>query len=164
MQVLAGDGIVTRMKRHLRRHTIRQFAKEIHSAANCLSECRATISQKTGLTVEHWRALAAVGRSSYVLSISDLARRLRRPRQSVHPLALRLERAGWIRFLPNRDDRRLIQMELTEYGKTILNIAENRFDFWLLTMASDLEDRELWTLVNTLREVRERITHALDHV
>jgi hypothetical protein len=43
------------------------------------------------------------------------------------------------------------------------NIAENRFDFWLLTMASDLDDRELWTLVNTLREVRERIAHALDH-
>jgi DNA-binding MarR family transcriptional regulator len=155
---------VTRMKRHLRRHNIRQFAKEIHGAANCLSECRATIAQKTGLTVEHWRALAAIDRSSFVLSISDLARRLRRPRQSAHPLALGLERAGWIRFLPNRDDRRLIQIELTEHGKTILNIAEGRFDFWLLTMAADLDDRELQTLVDTLRDVRERITHARDHV
>ena len=155
---------MTRMKRHLRRHNIRQFAKEIHSAANCLSECRATISQRTGLTVEHWRALAAIDRSSFVPSISDLARRLRRSRQSVHPLAIGLERAGWIRFLPNRDDRRLLQMELTEHGKTILSIAEDRLDFWLLTMASDLDDCELWALVNTLRNVRERVAHARRHM
>ena len=155
---------MTRMKRHLRRHNIRQFAKEIHGAANCLSECRATISQRTGLTVEHWRALAAIDRSSFVLSISDLARRLRRSRQSVHPLAIGLERAGWIRFLPNRDDRRLLQMELTEHGKTILSIAEDRLDFWLLTMASDLDDCALWALVNTLRNVRERVAHARRHM
>jgi DNA-binding MarR family transcriptional regulator len=155
---------VTRMKRHLRRHNIRQFAKEIHGAANCLSECRATIAQRTGLTVEHWRALAAIDRSSFVPSISDLARRLRRSRQSVHPLAIGLERAGWIRFLPNRDDRRLLQMELTEHGKTILSIAEDRLDFWLLTMASDLDDCELWALVNTLRNVRERVAHARRHM
>ena len=155
---------MTRMKRHLRRHNIRQFAKEIHNAANCLSECRATISQQSGLTVEHWRALAAIDRSSFVLSISDLARRLRRSRQSVHPLALGLERIGWIRFLPNPDDRRLLQMELTRHGKTVLSIAEDRFDFWLLTMASDLDDRELWVLINTLREVRERIAHARDYI
>ena len=151
---------MTRMKRHLRRHNIRQFAKEIHGAANCLSECRATISQRTGLTVEHWRALAAIDRSSFVPSISDLARRLRRSRQSVHPLAIGLERAGWIRFLPNRDDRRLLQMELTGLGKSILSAAEDRFNAWLLTMASDLGDREIRALVNTLRAVRERIARA----
>lgn len=151
---------MTSMKPHLRRHNIRLLAKEIHSAANGLTACRATISQKTGLTMEHWRALAAIDRSDFVLSISDLARRLRRPRQSVHPLALGLERAGWIRFLPNRDDRRILQMELTEHGKIALSTAEHHLNTWLLTMAADLGDHELRALVSTLRAVSERITRA----
>ena len=151
---------MTPMQRHVRRYNIRLLAKEIHNTATYLTECRTTISQKTGLTVEHWRALAAIDRSHFVLSISDLARQLRRSRQSVHPLALGLEQVGWIRFLPNRDDRRLLQMELTAQGKTVLSISEDRLNMWLLTMASDLDDREIRALVNTLRAVRERIARA----
>jgi DNA-binding MarR family transcriptional regulator len=81
----------------------------------------------------------------------------------VHPLALSLEKAGWIRFLPNRDDRRLLQMEITACGKSILSAAEDRFNAWLLTMASDLGDHELRELVNTLCAVRARIAWAHDY-
>jgi DNA-binding MarR family transcriptional regulator len=154
---------MTPLLRNARRYDIRQLAREIHNAAAVLSGCRAAICEKVGLNAEHWRALAAIDRSSFVLSISDLARQLRRSRQSTHPLALDLERAGWIRFLPNQDDRRLLQMEITVSGKSILSAAEGRFNTWLLTMASDLGDRELRELANTLRAVRERIARARDY-
>lgn len=155
---------MTPLQRHARRHQIRQLAKEIHNAAACLNASRAAICQKTGLSIERWRILAVIDRSSFTLSISDLARQLRRARQSVHPLALSLEKDGWIRFLPNRDDRRLLQMELTARGKSVLSAAENSFNAWLLIMAYDLEDRELRALVNTLRAVRDRIARARDYV
>jgi DNA-binding MarR family transcriptional regulator len=74
-----------------------------------------------------------------------------------------MERAGWIRFLPNRDDRRLLQMKITGRGKSILSAAEDRFHTWLLTMASDLGDHELRELVNTLCAVRARIARACDY-
>lgn len=154
---------MTAMERHTRRYHIRRLTKEIQSAAICLSAGRAAICEKTGLTAEHWAALAVIDRSSYVLSISDLARQLRRSRQSAHPLALGLERAGWIRFLPNRDDRRLLQMEITSSGKTMLNLAEGRFNMWLLLMASDLGDREVLDIADTLRDVRERLARARDY-
>jgi DNA-binding MarR family transcriptional regulator len=156
-------GLVTVMERHTRRYHIRRLTKEIENAAGCLSAGRAAISEKTGLNAEYWRALAVIDRSSYVLSISDLARQLRRSRQSAHPLAVGLERAGWIRFLPNRDDRRLLQMEITPSGKTMLNLAEGRFNMWLLLMAYDLGDREVQVISDTLRDVRERLTRARDH-
>jgi DNA-binding MarR family transcriptional regulator len=154
------EGLLTAMERHTRRYHIRRLTNEIQNAATCLSAGRAAICEKTGLTAEHWRALAVIDRSSYVLSISDLARQLRRSRQSAHPLALGLERAGWIRFLPNRDDRRLIQMEITPGGKSMLNLAEGHFNMWLLLMASDLCDREVQFLADTLRDVRERLARA----
>jgi DNA-binding MarR family transcriptional regulator len=155
---------VTPLQRYTRRHHIRLFAKEIHNAAACLYASQAAICNKTGLSAERWKALAVIDRSSFTLSISDLARQLRRTRQSVHPLALSLEKAGWIRFLPNRDDRRLMQMEITARGKSVLSAAESRYNAWLLTMASDLEDRELRALLNTLRSVRDRIARARDYV
>jgi DNA-binding MarR family transcriptional regulator len=154
---------VTPLQRYTRRHQIRQFAKEIHNAAACLNAAQAAICQKIGLNTARWKALAVIDRSSFTLSISDLARQLRRSRQSVHPLALSLEKAGWIRFLPNRDDRRLLQMEITARGKSVLSTAEDGFNAWLLTMAFDLDDRELRALVDTLRAVRDRIARARDY-
>jgi DNA-binding MarR family transcriptional regulator len=155
---------VTPLQRHARRCNIRRFAKEIHNAAACLAASRDAICQETGLSAERWRALAAIDRSSRTLSISDLARQLRHSRQAAHALALGLERAGWIRFLPNRDDRRLLQMEMTPQGKFILSVTENRMNGWLLAMSSDLGDRELRELVYTLRAVRERVARARDYV
>jgi DNA-binding MarR family transcriptional regulator len=154
---------MTPLQRNARRRRIHRFAKEIHTAAACLTASQAAICQKSGLNAERWRALAVIDRSSFTLSISDLARQLRRSRQSVHPLALSMERAGWIRFLPNRDDRRLLQMKITAAGKSILSAAEDRFNAWLLTMASDLSDHELRELINTLSAVRARIARARDY-
>jgi hypothetical protein len=51
----------------------------------------------------------------------------------------------------------------TEQGKSILSAAESRLDMWLLTMNSDLGDREVRELVNTMRAVRERIARARDY-
>ncbi len=146
--------------RNARQYETRHLVREIHNTAVCLSGCRIAICKTVGLNVEQWKALAAINRSSFVLSISDLARKMRRSRQSAHPLALGLERAGWIRFLPNRDDRRLLQMELTSRGKSILSAAEDAFSAWLLTMAYDLSDHELRELTITLRAVGERIARA----
>jgi DNA-binding MarR family transcriptional regulator len=151
------------LRRNARRYETRRLAREIHDAAACLSACRIAICDRIGLSAEQWRALAAIERSDFVLSISDLARKLRRSRQSAHPLALGLERVGWIRFLPNRSDRRLLQMEITDLGKSILSAVEGGFSAWLLTMASDLSDGELRELATILRAVRERIAEARDY-
>jgi DNA-binding MarR family transcriptional regulator len=147
-----------------RKHNLRRLAQEIHSATACLSASRAAICNQVGLNVAQWRALAAIDRSTFVLSISDLARLLRRSRQSMHPLACGLERAGWVRFLPNQDDRRLLQMQITARGKSIVSAAEGSFNTWLLTMASDLSDHDLGKLVDTMRAIRERIARARDYV
>ena len=155
---------MTPQQRNTRRHHIQLLAKEIYNAAACLKASQTVICQRTGLTAERWRALAVINRSSFALSISHLARQLRHTRQSVRALALGLEKAGWIRFLPNRDDRRLLQMEITRSGKSILNAAEGSFNAWLLTMAFDLDDRELRALLNTLYAVRHRIARARDYV
>jgi hypothetical protein len=65
---------VTSLQRYTCRHHIHRLAKEIRNAAACLNASQAAICQKTGLSAERWRALAVIDRSSFTLSISDLAR------------------------------------------------------------------------------------------
>lgn len=148
---------------HLRRHDAWRLAQEVHSAASILASGRSAICKQVGLTPERWRALAAIVSSPYLLSVSDLARRLRLSRQSAHRLALGLARAGWIRYLPNPSDRRLLQLEITASGKRALDNAEYRFTTWLSVMTYDLSERELREMVSAVRCVRERIARASDH-
>jgi DNA-binding MarR family transcriptional regulator len=151
------------MSRHLRRHEARRLAQEVHNAASLLASGRSAICRNVGLSPERWRALAVIVHSPLVLSVSDLARRLRLSRQSVHRLALGLARAGWIQYLPNSDDRRLLQLEITASGKRILDEAEYRFTTWLTVMTYDLSEHELRQMVSAVRCVRERIARVRDH-
>lgn len=144
-------------------HNAQYFADEIDNAAACLNASRAAICKEVGVNLQQWRALAAIDRSTRMLSISQLARRLRRARQSVHSLAQGLERAGWIRLLPNRDDRRLLHIEITRLGKSILSMVDNQFRAWLLVMSFDLSEQELRKLNMTLRSIRARVSRARDY-
>src|SRR5207244_1481127 len=78
-------------------------------------------------------------------------------------------RAAWnepagVRFLPNQDDRRLLQMQITARGTSIVSAAEGSFNTWLLTMASDLSDHDLGKPVDTMGAIREHIARARDYV
>ena len=142
---------------------IHRFIEEIHNAASCLSATEAFISKDTGLGLEQWKALATIERSSWMLSISDLARRLRIARQSAHALVANLDRRGLVRLSPNPEDRRLIQIEITPNGKEALHAAELRLHQWLQIMTVDLDDRELCRLIQTLRAIRARIARSRDY-
>lgn len=144
-------------------HHIRYFAEEIDNAAACLNASRAAICKEAGVRLQQWRALAAIDRFTCAPSISQLARRLRQARQSVHSLVQGLERAGWIRLCPNRDDRRLLHIEITRLGKSKLSIVDDSFKSWLLIMAFDLSEQELRKLIMTLRSIRARVSRARDH-
>jgi DNA-binding MarR family transcriptional regulator len=142
---------------------IRYFTDEIDNAAACLNASRAAICKEAGVSLQQWRALAVIDRLSYAPSISQLARRLRRARQSVHSLVQGLERVGWIRLFPNQDDRRILLVETTQSGKSILSSVDSRFSSWLLLMAFDLSEQELRKLIMTLRSVRARVSRARDY-
>jgi DNA-binding MarR family transcriptional regulator len=155
---------MARLKRHIRKSGVWQLAQEVHNAASCLGAIRGAISRQVGLNPERWRVLAAIETSPYCLSISDLARRLRLSRQSLHRLTAELERGGLVRLLPNDHDHRLLQLELTMAGRASLAAAEYRFSTWLLVMANGLSEREVWEMLSVVRAVRERFARARSYV
>jgi len=148
------------LKTTQRNKMIGYLTDAVRGAAAALDATHTTIGRELGLTAEQWSALAIIGRTTRSLSVSQLARQLRHSRQSTHILAVRLEQAGWIRFLRNPDDRRLLQMEITPAGRIILNDVDTRRNTWLITMTYDLEDSDLYVLMNTLRALQNRIVRA----
>jgi DNA-binding MarR family transcriptional regulator len=151
----------TRMRSTM--HYIRYFTDEIDNAAACLNASRAAICKEVGVSLQQWRALATIDRMTCALSISQLARQLRCARQSAHSLVQGLERAGWIRLFPNQDDRRLLHIEITRPGKSILSMVDGQFRAWLVIMSFDLGEQELRKLIMTLRSIRGRVSRARDY-
>jgi DNA-binding MarR family transcriptional regulator len=143
-----------------RNKMIGYLVEAVRGAATALDTGHTSIGNKAGLSLEQWGALAAIGRTSCSLSVSQLARKLGHSRQSTHDLAIRLERAGWIRFWRNSSDRRRLHIEITADGKTILSHASARRREWLITMTYDMTDSELYALTNTLRALHNRIARA----
>lgn len=144
-------------------HYVWRFIEEIDNAAACLNASRTAICKEAGVRLEQWRALAIIDRSARGLSISQLGRRLRRTRQSVHSLAQGLERAGWIQLAPNPDDRRILLIGITRRGKSVLSVVDDSFRAWLLIMSFDLSEEQLRKLIMTLRSVRARVSRARDY-
>jgi DNA-binding MarR family transcriptional regulator len=138
----------------------RYLTEAIRGAAACLIAAEEAICKKVDLSIEQWNALMTIGRSTRALSVSQLAHALKHSRQSTYELALGLERAGLIRLLRNPDDRRLLQMEITETGRRDLAIAEDRRNAWFLTMTYDLEESDLYVLTERMRALRNRIERA----
>lgn len=136
------------------------LADAIRGAAASLNAAEHLICKEAGLSVEQWRGLSAIGRTTRFLSVSQLARVLNHSRQSTYELVLGLERAGWIRLLRNPDDRRLLQMEIAPAGRRTLSIVDARRSEWLVTMTYDLGESDLYTLTDRTRALRNRITRA----
>jgi DNA-binding MarR family transcriptional regulator len=143
-----------------RNKMIQYLTEAIRGAGEALSATEALICKDVGLSFEEWRALTVIGRTTRTLSVSQLARSLNHSRQSTHRLVVEMASAGLIHLLRNSDDRRLLQMEITAAGKSLLGVADTRRTEWLITMTYDLTEPELYVLMNRMRAVRHRIVRA----
>jgi DNA-binding MarR family transcriptional regulator len=110
-----------------------------------------------GLDRQRWVLLISLDISPYCLSISDLARVLKRSRQGVHRMVTRLARKGYVEMRPNPDDRRLLQLFLTPRGKSLISDARRQFSNVLRACLLDADGRELLATERVLRKIRMRL-------
>jgi DNA-binding MarR family transcriptional regulator len=73
-----------------------------------------------GISIAEWRVLVNVGYSDRV-SVRDIERRVSMEKSKVSRAASRLEASGYLFKAVDADDRRLLQLELTEKGVALLS-------------------------------------------
>lgn len=72
-----------------------------------------------GLTIPEWRVLAHLAQSDQV-SVREIQARVDMDKSKVSRAAARLEAAGLIEKRENPDDRRLLDMRLTDKGRDLI--------------------------------------------
>lgn len=74
---------------------------------------------KFGISIAEWRVLVNVGYSGQA-SVRDIEQRVSLDKSKVSRAASRLEAAGYLTKTVNETDRRLIKLDLTAEGATLL--------------------------------------------
>lgn len=89
-----------------------------------------------GIGVAEWRVVAHLSQSPSV-SVRDIQRRVAMEKSRVSRAATRLERAGFVKRLPDPNDGRLVALELTPSGRHLVQtMAPIARDFEARLLAS----------------------------
>jgi DNA-binding MarR family transcriptional regulator len=133
---------------------------EIDRAARAIADARDLAGRPVYRTDPVWRVLSTVAHSDYCLAIADLGRAMRVRKQAAHELAHAAVRAGVVDLEPNPQDKRILQLLLTPYGRSQLAAADSAERLWLATVLNGLGDRELAATTHVVRVIRQRLERA----
>ncbi len=89
------------------------------------------------------------------LPVSEIGKKLIIPKPQMTHLVDKLISLGIVERLPDERDRRIINVALTERGKTALKEAKKLIKDNIRTKLSRLNDKELEELSASLRKIRE---------
>lgn len=103
------------------------------------------------LSTSQYSTLSALSQSDQ-LSNAELARACFMTPQSMIQLIKMLERQGWIERQPDPDHGRIIQTQLTDSGRALLNQAHDRVNNIEGKMLSGLNEAEKTQLAQALRQ------------
>lgn len=78
-----------------------------------------TYQDRFGISIPEWRVLAHLSQSDAV-SVREIHKRVGMDKSKVSRAASRLESAGHVTKRVNPDDRRLIELSLTEKGRALM--------------------------------------------
>ncbi|MBC9247417.1 winged helix-turn-helix transcriptional regulator [Paracoccus sp. 11-3] len=89
------------------------------AAAQISRRFAARYAEEAGLTIPEWRVLAHLNHSGTV-SVRDIHNRVNLDKSMISRAATRLQEAGLVRKSGHEADRRLVSLELTSQGKTLM--------------------------------------------
>lgn len=88
-------------------------------------------------------------------TLGELADRERVSPPSMNRTVNCLEEAGYLSRTPDDDDRRKVNIDLTDAGRAVVTETVRRRDSWLETVLSELSDAERRTLADAASIMRE---------
>jgi MarR family transcriptional regulator, transcriptional regulator for hemolysin len=121
----------------------------LHDVAHQLRVLIDAKAQPYNLTRMKWLALAILDRQDGI-SQSELAEKMDIERSSVGRLLDRMEQRGFIRRVPDAQDRRFVRVFITDEGRPLLEELEKVSSDVKKIAISGLSKKELDDLTNTL--------------
>ena len=136
------------------KNTILRLWLLLHRVRDILALCEDSIFAEYGLTTEQFAVLAAVKSRGGSLRPTDLASILERSPNSMSMLVDRMVKAGIVRRIRDRRDRRTVHVSLTAKGENALKPATPMGWEFIQKILSPISDKDKHTLANLLETVK----------
>ena len=91
------------------------------------------------------------------ITLSELSHRVSRGRSNITALVDSLEERELIRRIPDKSDRRVIRVELTEKGENVRAETIEAHEDFIRSMFKDIDDKEIHSLIELLETMDEKI-------
>jgi DNA-binding MarR family transcriptional regulator len=101
--------------------TIVKLWRQLYQTYTLLKQCEDRVIEEHGLTTEQFAVLGAMDYFVGPMNITDLARWLERSTNSITMLVDRMVKAGLVRRVRSKRDRRVVSVTFTSKGKMPLN-------------------------------------------
>jgi DNA-binding MarR family transcriptional regulator len=90
-----------------------------------------------------------------ILPVSEIGKKLMISRPNMTPLIDKLIKEGLVRRLPSETDRRVINIDLTDYGRKFLEEQQKIMASFLKERFSSLPDEDLIQLAASLENIKK---------
>ncbi|MEM7516848.1 MAG: MarR family transcriptional regulator [Planctomycetota bacterium] len=128
---------------------------QIIRTANVLGQSLSQLLAEHGLSGKQYNALRAIRRAgTQGATPSEIAAQLTDPRADVTRLADRLVREGYVHRAPDKEDRRVVRLTLTDDGATRLGALDEPLLELHRAQLSHMSAGELATLSKLLKKAR----------
>jgi DNA-binding MarR family transcriptional regulator len=97
--------------------------RQVYQTYTLLKTCEDQILEEHGLTTEQFGVLGAIGYFGGPVKITDIARWLERSTNSISMIVDRMVKAGLVKRVRNRRDRRVVHVVSTSKGEAALKPA-----------------------------------------
>jgi DNA-binding MarR family transcriptional regulator len=140
--------------------------RQLYQTYTLLKQCEDRVIEEHGLTTEQFAVLGAMDYFVGPMNITDIARWLERSTNSVTMLVDRMVKAGLVRRVRSKSDRRVVRVTFTSKGKNAIKPATQASFEVIRKILSQLsyEDRNaLLSLLGTMKyEILKYLNPGVD--
>jgi DNA-binding MarR family transcriptional regulator len=132
-----------------------------HRTRDALNKCEDRVFAKYGLTSEQYSVLATMKSLEEPVRITDVARWLERSTNSVSMIIDRMVKAGLVKRIRDRNDRRAVRLVITAKSEAALKPATLAALEFIQEVTSPLSREEKRTFVNLHEMVKQKAFQRL---
>jgi DNA-binding MarR family transcriptional regulator len=136
--------------------------RQLYQTYTLLKQCEDRIIEEHGLTTEQYAVLVSIGYLGEPVRVTDIARWLERSTNSISMIVDRMVKAGLVKRVRSKSDRRVVHVTFTSKGENALK-PSNRAIFEVVRKnLSSLSHKDRSTLLSLLGTLKYEILECLN--
>jgi len=134
----------------------------LHQTHDVLRNCEDKVFGEYELNAERYAVLTAIKYPDAPVKITDIARRLTRSVNSISMIIDRMVKAGLVKRVRDKKDRRVVFVSITSKGEALFNPATQAGQKFIQEILSPILDEDRQALVGLLETLRHKVSEYSD--